>query len=94
MKVAFDCDGTLIDLQGNPRHEVIDLFRTLKALGCEMFIWSGGGVDYAGSIARRLGLNAIISRKGSFKPDLAVDDMDTSLGIANLIVAGAVNEEG
>lgn len=100
MKVAFDVDETLIhdetagpQLCDTPRYEVIQLFKLLEKFGCEMYVWSGGGVDYATRWRDKLGLTAQVVQKGSFQPDLAVDDMDLdfrkvekSLGLVNLQV--------
>lgn len=97
MKVAFDVDGTLIHQEGplsdTPRYDVVSLFKLLEQFGCEMYIWSGGGVDYAERWRDKLGLKATVVAKGSFQPDLAVDDMDLdfraverSLGKVNLQV--------
>lgn len=76
--IAFDVDGTLTHQSGTgedtPRYEVIQLFRTLQAFGCEMYVWSGGGRDYAERWAEKLGLDAKICTKGAFTPDIAVDD--------------------
>lgn len=92
--VAFDVDGTLIHQSGDkldtPRYEIIDLFRKFESLGYEMFIWSGGGPDYARHWADKLGLKATVVVKGSFVPDIAVDDMahesEFNLGKVNLPV--------
>lgn len=92
MKAAFDCDGTLITFGGDPNYPVIDLFHALEKLGVEMYIWSGGGNDYAERIARRLGLKATIVTKGSFKPDLAIDDQTASLGISNILLPNHISE--
>src|SRR3989304_8868563 len=74
---AFDVDGTLISMEDDtPRYEVIQLYKLLEKFGCEMFIWSGGGVDYAAMHARKLGLKGTVVAKGSFQPDIAIDDMD------------------
>lgn len=79
LTVAFDVDGTLITKgphsEDIPRYEVIKLFHALEALGCEMFIWSGGGEDYARHWRAKLGLRAHVAVKGSFKADLAIDDL-------------------
>lgn len=86
MKVCFDVDGTLIDYTNQPRDLVIHLLRTFKALGCEVYVWSGGGVQYAHGWVNRLGLNDVVDdviMKGSIKPDLAVDDQSVNLGLAN-----------
>ncbi len=86
MTVCFDIDGTLINYDGSPRQEVIDLFRAFEKLGATMVIWSGGGVDYATRVRDRLGLEAQIHAKGSFKPDLAIDDQSVNLGKINFRV--------
>jgi len=98
IRVAFDVDGTLIHQSGagedTPRYDVIALYHALEKFGCEMYIWSGGGVDYARRWRDKLGLfGAKVVVKGSFQPDIAVDDMDLdfrategSLGRVNLQV--------
>jgi hypothetical protein len=45
--VAFDVDMTLITEDRKPIYENIQLFQAFKRLGCDMVIWSGGGIDYA-----------------------------------------------
>lgn len=84
--VAWDVDGTLIDYQGKPRYDIIQLFHSLEKTGCKMVIWSGGGTDYAQHIADKLGLTAEIRVKGSFTPDIAFDDQDASLGSVTIKV--------
>jgi len=90
LKIAFDVDGTLIYLTGEkedcPRYDVIQNFLFYEKCGCEMWIWSGGGVDYAERFRLRLGLNAKVVPKGSFMPDIAVDDEIVNLGRVNLKV--------
>jgi len=90
LNVAFDVDGTLIHQVGKsedtPRYDIIALFHAYEKLGCKMFIWSGGGVDYAERWSQKLGLEAEIVEKGSFKPDLAFDDMNVNLGKVNIRV--------
>lgn len=100
--VAFDVDHTLIipDYlveRGDtgfdvPRYENIELFWHFHRLGCEMFIWSGGGVDYATRWAEKLGLPAKIREKGSFVPDISIDDERVSLGRINLCVTKQPDE--
>lgn len=92
--VAFDVDGTLIgqDYQNEniPLYENIQLFKMFEKLGCTMFIWSGGGTDYAERWAQKLGLKAKIVIKGSFIPDFAVDDIAAAeLGTITLQVEEA-----
>lgn len=91
---AFDVDGTLIhsdnsapELYQTPRYEVIQLFKAFEKLGFQMFIWSGGGTDYAARWAQKLGLSATIVVKGSFTPAIAIDDQpDARLGRVNIYV--------
>ena len=88
---VFDVDGTLIyemgDREDTPRYDVVDLYRKLERFGCEMWIWSGGGEDYAASWAVKLGLvGARIAEKGSFVPDIAVDNEVVELGRVNIKV--------
>lgn len=79
ISVAFDVDGTLIhqsgELTDTPRYPIIQLFKLFESLGYTMYIWSGGGVDYATHWRDKLGLKALVVAKGSFVPHLAVDDM-------------------
>jgi len=76
-KIAFDIDGTLIDMKNAPRYWVIDSLLWFKKIGWDVIVWSGGGVDYAKMVVRRLGLEDIIRviPKGAEKVDIAVDDM-------------------
>jgi len=81
MKVGVDVDGTLITYGSKPNYRVIQLFFLLQGMGCDMIIWSGGGVDYAEQWRDKLGLNATVLPKGSIEVDLAIDDeLATSLG--------------
>lgn len=99
--VAFDVDGTLIYQDTNPaagrkedypREEVVQLFKSLEAIGCEMYIWSGGGIPYARQWARLLGLKATIVAKGSFVPDIAIDDQEVKLGKVNILAQDLVSK--
>lgn len=56
MNHVFDVDGTIIDYEGNPRNEIIQLIRTLSDSGDGVFVWSGCGIEYAETICRRVGL--------------------------------------
>jgi hydroxymethylpyrimidine pyrophosphatase-like HAD family hydrolase len=99
LKVAFDIDGTLIHDERNPRicdtprHEIILIYLMLRDLGCKMYIWSGGGIDYAQRWAEKLGLMgptlisaATIIEKGSMEMDIVFDDEDVKLGKVNIRV--------
>jgi hypothetical protein len=103
LKVAFDVDGTLIHdgnpafmgknmspLVDTPRYSIIALFKAFEILGAEMYVWSGGGVDYAERWVEKLGLTAHVVAKNSFKPDIAVDDMfSADLGTINIKALGS-----
>jgi hypothetical protein len=84
--VAFDTDGTLKTLVDTPRYEVIEMFQMYQRFGCDMYIWSGSGAEYAARWAEKFGLVATVVVKGSFVPDIAVDDMDVTLGKVNIKV--------
>ncbi len=90
MKIIFDVDGCLIHQVGEktdtPKYDVIQLFHLFESFGWEMYIWSGGGIDYAKRWAEKLGLNAKIISKGEIKPDIAVDDEEVTLGVVNIQV--------
>lgn len=93
IKVAFDVDGCLIWAEGmdgepdTPRYEVIQLLHLLRSFGCKIFIWSGGGMDYACRWVDRLGLDDItVEAKGGFEPDIAIDDEEVKLGKVNIKV--------
>ena len=93
MKIAFDIDGTLINIEGHPyckpdtpRYEVIELYRIFEDFEYDIYIWSGGGLDYAKRWAERLGLDGKIVQKGSFVPDIAIDDEEVKLGKINMKV--------
>lgn len=49
-----------------------------------MYIWFGGGIDYATIWRDKLCLIGEVVRKGFFKPDLAVNDEEVKLGKVNL----------
>lgn len=100
-RIAFDVDGTLIkkvsgemkDGHGSstdvPRYEVIALLKTLQSFGHTIFIWSGGGEDYARMWAEKLGLLPdvrILPKKKDYDMDIAFDDHATSLAKVDVIV--------
>lgn len=83
--ICFDVDGTLITPQG-PRYDIIHMLLTLKNLGHQVYVWSGGGQEYAEGWVSQLGLGVPALRKGEIRPDIAVDDGETGLGIVDLKV--------
>lgn len=53
MIIAFDCDGTLIDFNDQPRPEMVLLARALRHSDHRVIIWSGGGKAYAERVMRQ-----------------------------------------
>jgi len=84
MKRLFcDVDGTLIDQHDNPRPNLPNIFERLSKHFDKIYIWSGGGQDYAQMQMRRLGIGEYVScchTKMSFSKfkiqtgDICIDD--------------------
>lgn len=96
IKIAFDVDGTLRcnctnDCQ-DPNQRIVDMFKTLASFkNTDMYVWSGGGGDYAYRFALLYGLPVkplhCISKFGAPQMDIAIDDIqDTAIAPINLIV--------
>lgn len=96
IRIAFDVDGTLrcncTDDCQDPNTPILSLLRILKTFrNTEIYIWSGGGADYARRFAGLYKLpvkdSHCISKIGAPQMHIAIDDIqDTSLGTFNLIV--------
>lgn len=90
-RIAFDVDGTLIKKTDNgdvPRYEVIAVLKTFQSFGHTIFVWSGGGEDYARMWAEKLGLLPdvrILPKKKDYDMDIAFDDHATSLAKVDVI---------
>lgn len=85
--VAFDIDGTLLNPDNTPNYRVIDILLWFVENNDDVFIWSGGGMEYAERIARRLGLHTMITvipKDASMNIDLTFDDQDVTLGKVNI----------
>lgn len=80
-KVAFDVQGTLLNMddEETTRADVVLFYKLFEACNCQMFIWSGAGVEYAQNIASRLGLSGQVIEKGSEPMDIIIDDLDMQL---------------
>lgn len=53
MIFAFDVDGTLFDLDEQPRYAIIALAQAcMEHPNIDVIIWSGGGIPYAQARAR------------------------------------------
>ena len=89
--VGCDIDGCLLDEDGvTVRIAILQLLTSLKDLGFDVYIWSGGGVDYAKQIIRDLHIEDLVTiiPKGSETMSIAIDDIQTTmLGTINLIVS-------
>ena len=96
IRIAFDVDGTLrcncTENCLDPNDRVVQLFGILSHFkNTELFVWSGGGKDYARRFALRYGLDVkeanCISKIGAPHMDIAIDDIqDTAIADINLIV--------
>lgn len=94
--IAVDVDGTLrcncSDTCEDPNMRIVRLFNILADFkNTEMYVWSGGGAEYARRFASKFDLKVAykhcISKFDNFKPDIAIDDIqETALGGVNLIV--------
>lgn len=89
MKVAFDCDDTLV-LGGEhgraiPNHNVIDLLRWFVRNGHDVIVWSGGGIEYAENWVEKFGLEGVrVLAKAAIIVDIAVDDLGFAVRDAGL----------
>lgn len=109
--IAFDIDGTILNNEGippetptylRPRHglnlEVVMLIQILakKTKNVKIFVWSGGGKEYAEKIVREYGLERYVDRcfgKHEYdetidgKVDICFDDVHAcELAEKNIIV--------
>lgn len=96
IRIAFDVDGTLrsnktpTDQTCNRR--IVRLFETLNSFkNVELYVWSGGGADYAWRFAQLYDLDVkkshCISKIGAPHMHIAIDDIqDTAIADINLIV--------
>lgn len=96
IRIAFDVDGTLrcncTDSCEDPNVRQIEGFNFLAHMkNTEMYVWSGGGAEYAARFALKYNLPVraanCISKIGAPQMDIAIDDIqDTAIGGINLIV--------
>lgn len=94
--IAFDVDGTLrcncTDTCDDGNQRIYDLFVILNHMkNTKLFVWSGGGADYAWRFAQKFGLpikqSRCIGKIGAPHMDIAIDDIqDTAIADINLIV--------
>lgn len=96
IKVAFDVDGTLrcncTDTCEDPNMRIVRMFNIMASFkNVEMFVWSGGGKEYAMRFANlfelRVAHKNCISKIGAPAMDIAVDDQhEFNQADINLIV--------
>jgi hypothetical protein len=98
MKIIFDVDGTIYKISEDrksqvPDYDLIQVLRWFAANGDDVYVWSGGGVDYAQLIVDRLGLTEIVKcipklKLGDDTPvmDLTFDDETIKNGKCNIKV--------
>lgn len=96
VKIAFDVDGTLrsniTETSREPNEDIVTLFKVLnKFKNTELYVWSGGGAEYAFQYANEIGLpikqSHCLSKLDAPQMDIAIDDIqDTAIGKINLIV--------
>lgn len=96
IKIAFDVDGTLrsnkTETSQGPNQRIVELFTILASFkNTDLYVWSGGGAQYALRFAQLYKLpvkdSHCISKLGAPQMDIAIDDIqDTAIGTINLIV--------
>lgn len=72
--VFVDVDMTLIDANRKLRHGAAEALMKLKERGCQLFLWSTNGAEYARRVAKSNGLEILFEGFCS-KPDIIIDDM-------------------
>jgi len=91
MNIAFDCDGTLIDFEDQPRTEMVLLARALRLSDHRVIIWSGGGKNYAEKVMRQcfgeLKFECFAKFADNVPPiDIAFDDDRMVSGVRTLLM--------
>ncbi len=94
MKCLFDVDGTLITFEDKPQYHIIKILRSLHSIGVDIYVSSGGGVEYAEMWLRRLKLDHLTVKvlpKGpelmEYGFDLSFDDEKVQWAKLNLQVS-------
>lgn len=91
LKVAFDIDGTLIkqsDYGSVPRYDIIEKLLWHNKMCHEIYIWSGGGIDYAKTWSEKLGITCAkaIAKQAGQHIDICYDDEEVELAKVNIQV--------
>jgi phosphoserine phosphatase len=100
LKIAFDIDDTLWKVnrkygRQEPDYDLIQVLRWFYNNGNKIYVWSGGGVDYAQQIVDKLGLTEMVEviqkvklgdKSNPNEIDIAFDDEETNLAKVDIIV--------
>src|SRR4051812_6585405 len=76
--VFIDVDLTLVDANGNLLPGAREALQLLKSKGCNLYLWSTVGLDYARAMAQRHQLMDHFQGY-SAKPDIIIDDMPATV---------------
>ena len=90
------CDFHKPKLHQAPDYDLIQVLRWFYDNGDRVYIWSAGGVDYAETIVKKLGLTklvTVISKRSGEDMDIVFDDQDTKLGKVDVRVNRIINSE-
>ncbi len=99
-KIAFDIDDTLYKIRKEERDQVpdYDLIQVLRWFynnGDNVYVWSAGGIDYAKTIVKKLGLDRMVTvipkvalgdDSNPHQIDIAFDDCETKLAKVDIRV--------
>ncbi len=72
--IFVDVDLTLVDANGRLLDGAREALTKLKARGCNLFLWSSVGADYAKKVANLHHLADVFDGFAA-KPDIVIDDM-------------------
>lgn len=95
LRIAFDIDDTLLVPSvatgfgmDTPNYDTVALFKWFQNQGCEMFLWSGGGVDWAFTWGNKLGLMPfkVLVKEQGHDIDICFDDCPVNLAKVNVRV--------
>jgi len=100
IKIAFGIDDTLYKIRLDkrdqiPDYDLIQVLRWFHRNGDDVYVWSAGGIDYAKTFVRKLGLDDLVTvvAKGSFIPDIAFDDCETDLAKVDIRIERETSKE-
>jgi hypothetical protein len=77
LNISIDVDGTLLEANGQPAHNVREKLLRLKSQAHRVQLWSTGGAEYAQKMAMKYKLDGLFDGYAT-KPDVAIDDIPDS----------------